>query len=170
VAKAAKPTPTLTSAAVRPGGEFFGRPTGPNHRRYEALRGYLYEGLPIETAAARSGDAAATLRSAVRDFRAGKALHEGLTQLAPGSVLVGEEGVGQDPNVLAHLGGADPVWIVDPIDGTENFIAGRQQFSTLVALAYRGELLASWLHAPLGGLTARRLLATGRRSTDDRTI
>jgi len=72
VAKAANPTPTLTSAAVRPGGEFFGRPTGPNHRRYEALRGYLYEGLPIETAAARSGYSAATLRSAVRDFRAGK--------------------------------------------------------------------------------------------------
>ena len=56
---------------MRSGGEFFARPTGPNHRRYEALRGYLYEGLPTEVAAARAGYSPATLRSAVRDFRAG---------------------------------------------------------------------------------------------------
>lgn len=71
MAKTAKPTPAR-NAAARPGGEFFARPTGPNHRRYEALRGYLYEGLPITAAAARSGYSPATLRSAVRDFRAGK--------------------------------------------------------------------------------------------------
>ncbi len=66
------PTRRTVPAAARPGGEFFARPTGPNHRRYEALRGYLYEGLSIEQAAARSGYSTATLRSLVRDFRAGK--------------------------------------------------------------------------------------------------
>jgi len=35
-------------------------------------RGYLYEGLPVEVAAARAGYSPATLRSAVRDFRAGR--------------------------------------------------------------------------------------------------
>lgn len=64
--------PTSSRTAARPGGEFFARPTGPNHRRYEALRGYLFEGLPLEQAAARAGYSPATLRSAVRDFRAGK--------------------------------------------------------------------------------------------------
>jgi hypothetical protein len=77
VVNAAKPTPKRNSAAgtagtARPGGEFFGKPTGPNHRRYEALRGYLYEGLSIEMAATRSSYSTATLRSLVRDFRAGK--------------------------------------------------------------------------------------------------
>ncbi|HEX5521898.1 MAG TPA: hypothetical protein VFX53_00490 [Pedococcus sp.] len=67
----AKPTP-IRGAAARPGGEFFARPTGPNHRRYEALRGYLFEGLPLQAAAERAGYSVATLRSAVRDFRAGK--------------------------------------------------------------------------------------------------
>jgi transposase len=57
---------------AREGGEFFARPTGANHRRYEALRGYLYEGLSVQQAAARAGYSPATLRSAVRDFRAGK--------------------------------------------------------------------------------------------------
>ena len=74
MAGTAKPTPSRRPAAgaARPGGEFFARPTGPNHRRYEALRGYLYEDLPIEDAAARAGYSTATLRSLARDFRAGK--------------------------------------------------------------------------------------------------
>jgi len=71
----AKPTPKgrrRRAVAARPGGEFFARPTGPNHRRYEALRGYLLEGLSYAEAADRAGYSVATLRSLVRDFRAGK--------------------------------------------------------------------------------------------------
>src|SRR6266702_705531 len=56
---------------ARPGGEFFLRPDSPAHRRYEALRAYLAEGLPADQAAARSGYTPASLLSAVRDFRAG---------------------------------------------------------------------------------------------------
>ena len=74
--QAAKPTPNRrgrrATAAARPGGEFFARPTGPNHRRYEALRGYLLEGLSYPDAADRAGYSVATLRSLVRDFRSGK--------------------------------------------------------------------------------------------------
>jgi transposase len=71
MAQTAKTTPTRGRAA-RAGGEFFARPTGPNHRRYEALRAYLWEGTSAEEAAKRSGYSTATLRSVVRDFRAGK--------------------------------------------------------------------------------------------------
>ena len=56
---------------ARPGGEFFLRPDSPAHRRYEALRAYLAEGLPADQAAARFGYTPASLLSAVRDFRAG---------------------------------------------------------------------------------------------------
>jgi len=41
------------------------------HRRYEALRAYLAEGLPAAEAATRFGYTPASLLSAVRDFRAG---------------------------------------------------------------------------------------------------
>src|ERR1700684_3829873 len=56
---------------ARPGGEFFLRPDSPAHRRYEALRAYLAEGLPAAQAAAPSGYTPASLLSAVRGFRAG---------------------------------------------------------------------------------------------------
>jgi hypothetical protein len=47
------------------------RPQSAAHRRYEALRAYLAEGLPAAEAAARFGYTTASLLSAVRDFRAG---------------------------------------------------------------------------------------------------
>jgi transposase len=71
MARTARSAP-IGEGAARPGGEFFARPTGPNHRRYEALRAYLWEGTSVEVAAARAGYSAATLRSVVRDFRTGK--------------------------------------------------------------------------------------------------
>ncbi|MEO3974537.1 inositol monophosphatase family protein [Streptomyces sp. CAU 1734] len=72
-----------------------------------------------------------------------------LTALLPGSVVVGEEAVHADPSVYEALRGADPVWIVDPVDGTRQFVRGEVGFCTLVALAHRGEVLASWTYAPV---------------------
>ena len=50
----------------------FARPTNVNQRRYEALRAYLHEGVPLGEAAQRFGYTPSALRSLVRDFRAGK--------------------------------------------------------------------------------------------------
>ncbi|MEU3509353.1 inositol monophosphatase family protein [Streptomyces longwoodensis] len=81
-----------------------------------------------------------------------------LGALLPGSVVVGEEAVHADPAVYAAIQGDAPVWIVDPVDGTRQFVHGDDGFCTLVALARHGELLASWIHAP-----ARAQLATAVR-------
>jgi fructose-1,6-bisphosphatase/inositol monophosphatase family enzyme len=92
------------------------------------------------------------------DRRAEQRLTERLTALLPGSVVVGEEAVSADPEVLGLLGGDDPVWVVDPVDGTAAFVRGEDGFATLVALVHRGRPLASWTYAPMRGLyaTARR--------------
>ncbi|MET9551803.1 inositol monophosphatase family protein [Streptomyces sp. NPDC006645] len=71
-----------------------------------------------------------------------------LTALLPGSVVVGEEAVHADPAVVEALRGDAPVWIVDPVDGTRQFVRGEPGFCTLVALVQGGELLASWTYAP----------------------
>lgn len=90
----------------------------------------------------------------VADRAAEAALAERLTALLPGSAVVGEEAAAADPSLLDVLGGTAPSWIVDPIDGTHNFVAGSARFAVLVALAQDGELLASWTHAPALGWTA----------------
>jgi fructose-1,6-bisphosphatase/inositol monophosphatase family enzyme len=64
----------------------------------------------------------------------------------PGSIVVGEEAASQSPELLRALGGDAPVWIVDPLDGTRNFAAGRETFGSMVALASGGETRMAWVY------------------------
>jgi fructose-1,6-bisphosphatase/inositol monophosphatase family enzyme len=73
-------------------------------------------------------------------------------------VVVGEEAVHANPLSYEAIRGAAPVWIVDPVDGTRQFVHGDEGFCTLVALAWRGTVLASWTYA-----AARDQLATAVR-------
>ncbi|QES52201.1 inositol monophosphatase [Streptomyces venezuelae] len=84
----------------------------------------------------------------VADRMAEEHLTASLTKLLPGSVVVGEEAVHADPTVYGALRGDAPVWIVDPVDGTRQFVNGEAAFCTLVALALHGEIHASWTYAP----------------------
>lgn len=90
----------------------------------------------------------------VADRLAEEHLTRSLTELLPGSVVVGEEAVHADPAGYEALRGPAPVWIVDPVDGTRQFVRGEGGFCTLVALARHGELLASWTYAPVQELMA----------------
>ncbi|GAA2761295.1 inositol monophosphatase family protein [Streptomyces paradoxus] len=92
------------------------------------------------------------------DRKAELYLTEALVALLPGSVVVGEEAVHANPESYRAIRGDAPVWIVDPVDGTRQFVRGEAGFCTLVALAHRGTLLASWTYAP-----ARDRLATALR-------
>jgi Transposase DDE domain len=73
---------TARSTPARPGGEFFADPADPTHRRYEALRAYLLDGVPGPVAAHRFGYRPETLASMVRDFRAGR--HDFFVSPRPG--------------------------------------------------------------------------------------
>ncbi|MFD7013638.1 inositol monophosphatase family protein [Streptomyces sp. NPDC059928] len=99
----------------------------------------------------------------VADRLAEEHLTAALTAILPGSVVVGEEAVHADPAVYEALLGDAPVWIVDPVDGTRQFVHGEAGFCTLVALAHRGELLASWTYAP--ALDEMAVAVRGRGAT-----
>ena len=42
-----------------------------------------------------------------------------------------------------------PCWIVDPLDGTNNFAAGKPPFGILIAMAENGEAHTGWIYDPL---------------------
>ncbi|WP_367319925.1 inositol monophosphatase [Streptomyces sp. HUAS ZL42] len=92
------------------------------------------------------------------DRLAERFLTDTLGALLPGSVVVGEEAVHANPATYEAIRGDAPVWIVDPVDGTRQFVRGEEGFCTMVALARHGVLLASWIYAP-----ARDQLATAVR-------
>lgn len=89
----------------------------------------------------------------IADTEAEKALSQGLTSLLGGSVAIGEEGVAADPDRLALVSGDQPVWIIDPVDGTHNFAHGTPCFAVIVSLVHAGCIIAGWIHDPVTGAT-----------------
>lgn len=83
----------------------------------------------------------------IADREAEKLLRDGLTRILPDSRFVGEESYAEDAGILKLLDQQDqPVWVVDPIDGTANFVAGREGFGIIICLVMGGETLSSWLY------------------------
>ena len=82
----------------------------------------------------------------------------GLRRLDPGAVVVGEEAVAADPALLALVATAPRVWVVDPVDGTNNFVAGSSEHAVMAALIVGGQTVLGCIWQPqLGHLwTAER--------------
>jgi myo-inositol-1(or 4)-monophosphatase len=73
-------------------------------------------------------------------------LHERLTRLLPEAAWRGEEDQEGDAACSADL-----VWIVDPLDGTKEFIRGIPEFGVSVALVAEGKPVAGGIVNPITG-------------------
>lgn len=73
------------------------------------------------------------------DEAAERKLIAGLTALLPESVFIAEEGT------IARADG-EFQWIIDPIDGTTNFVHGIPAFCISIALRKRGEIILGIVH------------------------
>jgi myo-inositol-1(or 4)-monophosphatase len=94
-----------------------------------------------------------------------------LRQAYPEHAVVGEERGGEE--------NADYVWVVDPLDGTLNYLRGIPHFAVSIALKYRGALEAGIIYDPIrqelwtakrgGGCTfeGRRMRIQPRPSLDN---
>lgn len=96
----------------------------------------------------------------IADREAEAILTARLAPLLPGSRVVGEEACSSDARLLDTLG-EGMVWLVDPLDGTANFAAGRPEFAVMVALLRDGATQAAWILNPLSGQLARAELGSG---------
>jgi fructose-1,6-bisphosphatase/inositol monophosphatase family enzyme len=63
--------------------------------------------------------------------------------------------------MLSKLADVDLALLVDPVDGTKNFASGLPLFGVMVAAVVRGEIVASWIHDPIGDDTAMALRGEG---------
>lgn len=87
----------------------------------------------------------------VADHAAEAALERRLGELLPGALVVGEEGVAADPGRLELFRRQEPVWVIDPIDGTRAFAKGREEFDMMVALVVGAVPVAGWIFNPVSG-------------------
>jgi len=76
------------------------------------------------------------------DRRAEEILHDELTKARPGYGFLGEEGGSRDGADKTHR------WIVDPLDGTSNFLHGIPQFAISIALEREGTIVAGLIYNP----------------------
>lgn len=89
----------------------------------------------------------------VADKESERCLTERFVGYLPGSVVVGEESFAKDKSIMDRLDSDQPVWIIDPIDGTRNFVAGVPEFAVMVAVVQNRKTLAAWIHDPNSGDT-----------------
>ena len=95
------------------------------------------------------------------DVAAERVITDGLHHLFPGCVVVGEEATAADPALLSRIEGADLAFVVDPVDGTQNFAAGLPLFGVMAAAIVRGETVAAVIHDPISDDSAVALRGEG---------
>jgi 3'(2'), 5'-bisphosphate nucleotidase len=90
------------------------------------------------------------------DLAADRIIGEGLARLMPGVPALSEECV-----ELAKPPFAGSFFLIDPLDGTKEFVAGRDEFTVNLALVTNGTPLLGIIGAPALGLLWRGLVGRG---------
>src|SRR3954465_8641088 len=110
------------------------------------------------------------------DHRAEEMLHSDLTKARPGYGFLGEEGGSRAGEDKTHT------WIVDPLDGTTNFLHGIPQFAISIALQREETIVAGVIYNPANEelytaergkgafLNDQRLRVAGRRKLSECVI
>ena len=101
----------------------------------DLLRQFARETLVVDT----KGDGSPVTQV---DRAVETALRDAIRRVHPAHGVIGEE-FGRE------RADAEWVWIVDPLDGTREFIQGLPLFGTLVALAHQGEIVLGLAEQPL---------------------
>jgi histidinol-phosphatase len=97
------------------------------------------------------------------------ALRDRIIAVFPDHLVLGEEdGWGQHGASTGAPAGV-PVWTIDPIDGTTNFVKGNPIFATLIACSVDGRDLVGVVSAPALGSRWDGVVGEGARQ-DGRTI
>lgn len=76
------------------------------------------------------------------DKRAEEMLYEDLSKARPGYGFIGEEGGSREGSDKSHT------WIVDPLDGTTNFLHGIPQFAISIGLRRDDTIIAGVIYNP----------------------
>lgn len=84
------------------------------------------------------------------DIAAEKYLKSKILEMMPNALFVGEEAASDNPALLNNLSDAELAVVVDPIDGTANFVAGMPLFGVMAAILKHGETIAGVIYDPMG--------------------
>ncbi len=84
----------------------------------------------------------------VADREAEVLITQALLEAYPDVLVVGEEATAADPGLLDRLEHASHAFVVDPVDGTRNFVHGRPDHAVMVGELRDGECVRGWIWQP----------------------
>lgn len=84
----------------------------------------------------------------VADREAEEIIRNALLAADPGCLVVGEEDAFARPAIVDALATAERAWVVDPIDGTRNFINGNEHYAVMAAELRDGDVVRAWVLHP----------------------
>lgn len=96
----------------------------------------------------------------IADKESERVLTMRLKDILPGSTVIGEELAEAHPEVVDNVG-KGTVWLVDPLDGTSNFVAGRPLLSVMVSLVVDGVAQLGLMLNPVAGVLHHAELGAG---------
>jgi fructose-1,6-bisphosphatase/inositol monophosphatase family enzyme len=67
----------------------------------------------------------------------------------PGSLIIGEEATHRNPALPQALVSAELAFVVDPVDGTRNFVSNLPLFGVMAAATIRGEIVGGVIYDPV---------------------
>lgn len=85
----------------------------------------------------------------IADIRSEEAITEGVLEILPEAIVIGEEAVANDASVLDGLADASLAVIIDPVDGTWNFAKGLATFGVILAVIENGRTVFGMLYDPV---------------------
>lgn len=135
-------------------------------RAGEIMQRHRAAGLSVSTKSSAT-DVVTDADVAVEQF-----LRTALAQLRPGDAVLGEE-TGED--APAGPAGSSVRWVLDPIDGTVNYLLGLPQYAVSIAAQVDGATVAGCVHNPSSGDLFRAAAGSGaflgnRRLTGPRSV
>lgn len=83
------------------------------------------------------------------DEEAERFLKREFERIMPGVLFVGEESASQELGLLERLDHAESAIVVDPLDGTANFVAGMPLFGVMAAVVRQGKAVAGVIYDPM---------------------
>jgi 3'(2'), 5'-bisphosphate nucleotidase len=86
----------------------------------------------------------------VADRAAEEFIYKSLKELLPGVPVIGEEAAAK--GALPDLSGAEYFWLVDPLDGTKEFISGGGDYTVNIGLIHNGVPILGVVYAPVKGV------------------
>ena len=104
------------------------------------------------------------------DLAVEEKLNNILCSLLPNSLFVGEEKFSLNSKLFDCYKQNQYCWTVDPIDGTANFVNGKEKFAIMVALTFSDQIIQSWIYKPLTEEICSALLGEGTFINDEKII